>query len=123
MTDETGGPLVPGDVPPHRAEAEPPASAADLAGFDADAAEQRAEAALATGGEEQLPPHHDLLGFYDRLRTRVLETVERRAGPLPGGGIIALLLAPGIFILLVRLGFGQGGPPPPGPPGGRAQPH
>src|SRR5258707_14733945 len=116
MTDETGGPLVPGDVPPHRAEAEPPASAADLAGFDADAAEQRAEAALATGGEEQLPPHHDLLGFYDRLRTRVLETVERRAGRLPEGGIIAPLLAPGLFIPLGRLGVVKGGARrPPGP--------
>src|SRR5258708_36506831 len=99
MTDETGGPLVPGDVPPHLAEAEPPASAADLAGFDADAAEQRAEAALATGGEEQLPPHHDLLGFYDRLRTRVLETVERRAGRRPGGGGIAPLPAAALLTL------------------------
>ena len=107
MTDETAGPPAPppDELPAHLAEAEPPASAADLAGFDADAAEQRAEAALATGGEELLPPHHDLLGFYDRLRARVLETVERRAGRLPEDVIIALLLAPDIFILLVRLVF------------------
>jgi uncharacterized membrane protein YkvA (DUF1232 family) len=106
MTEESAGPPVPppDELPAHLAEAEPPASAADLAGFDAEAAEQQAEAALATGGEELLP-HHDLLGFYDRLRTRVLETVERRAGRLPEDVIIALLLAPDIFILLVRLVF------------------
>src|ERR1700724_1243935 len=106
MTEKTGGspapPSTPDEVPPHLAEVEPPASAADLAGFDAEAAEQRAEAALGTGGEGLLP-HHDLLSFYDRLRSRVLETVERRAGRLPEDVIIALLLAPDIFILLVRL--------------------
>jgi uncharacterized membrane protein YkvA (DUF1232 family) len=91
----------PREVPPHLAEAEPPASAADLAGFDAEAAERQAEAALASGGEEL--QHHDLLRFYDRLRSRVLDTVERRAGRLPEDVVIALLLAPDIFILLVRL--------------------
>jgi uncharacterized membrane protein YkvA (DUF1232 family) len=92
---------LPETVPLHLAEAEPPASIADLAAFDAEAAERQAEAALASGGEEL--PHHDLLGFYDRLRSRVLDTVERRAGKLPEDVIIALLLAPDIFILLVRL--------------------
>ena len=94
-------PNLPEEVPRHLAEAEPPASVADLAAFDAEAAERQAEAALASGGEEL--PHHDLLGFYDRLRSRVLDTVERRAGKLPEDVIIALLLAPDIFILLVRL--------------------
>jgi len=89
------------EVPLHLAEAEPPASVADLAAFDAEAAERQAEAALASGGEEL--PHHDLLGFYDRLRSRVLDTVERRAGKLPEDVVIALLLVPDIFILLVRL--------------------
>jgi uncharacterized membrane protein YkvA (DUF1232 family) len=101
MTDETGGPSIPEAVPAHLAEAEPPASVADLAAFDAEAAERQAEAALASGGEEL--PRHDLLGFYDRLRSRVLDTVERRAGKLPEDVIIALLLVPDIFILLVRL--------------------
>src|ERR1700694_618428 len=103
MTDETGAPSMPEAVPPHRGEGEPPALAADLAGFDAEAAERQAEAALASGGEER--QHHALLSFYDRLRSRVLETVERRAGRLPEDVIIALLLAPDIFILLVRLVF------------------
>lgn len=92
---------LPETVPQHLAEAEPPASVADLAAFDAEAAERQAEAALASGGEEL--PHQDLLGFYDRLRSRVLDTVERRAGRLPEDVVIALLLVPDIFILLVRL--------------------
>jgi uncharacterized membrane protein YkvA (DUF1232 family) len=101
MTDETETPSIPEEVPSHLAEAEPPASIADLAAFDTEAAERQAEAALASGGEEL--PHHDLLGFYDRLRSRVLDTVERRAGRLPEDVAIALLLVPDIFILLVRL--------------------
>src|ERR1700680_329958 len=68
-------------VPRHLAEAEPPASMRDRAAFDAEAAERQAEAALASGGEEL--PHHDLLGFYDRLRSRVLVPVERRRGHMP----------------------------------------
>jgi uncharacterized membrane protein YkvA (DUF1232 family) len=98
---EEVSPQLPETVPSHLAEAEPPASVADLAAFDPEAAERQAEAALASGGEEL--PHHDLLGFYDRLRSRVLDTVERRAGRLPEDVVIALLLAPDIFILLVRL--------------------
>ncbi|HLX09779.1 MAG TPA: DUF1232 domain-containing protein [Thermoanaerobaculia bacterium] len=101
MNDDSRVRPVPEAIPSHLAVAEPPASAADLAGFDAEAAEQQAEAALASGAE--LLPHHDLLGFYDRLRPRVLETIERRAGRLPEDVVIALLLAPDIFILLVRL--------------------
>ncbi len=109
MTDETRTPPIPEEVPRHAhetvpshlAEAEPPASVADLAAFDAEAAERQAEAALASGGEEL--PHQDLPGFYDRLRSRVLDTVERRAGRLPEDVVIALLLVPDIFILLVRL--------------------
>jgi uncharacterized membrane protein YkvA (DUF1232 family) len=79
------------------------AGAAGLAGFDAEAAERQADEALASGGEAL--PHHDLLSFYDRLRPRVLETIERRAGKLPEDVVIALLLVPDIFILLVRLMF------------------
>jgi uncharacterized membrane protein YkvA (DUF1232 family) len=71
------------------------------AGFDADAAEREGEAALASGGEHL--PSPDLFSFYDRLRARVLDTVERRAGKLPEDVCIALLLVPDIFILLVRL--------------------
>jgi uncharacterized membrane protein YkvA (DUF1232 family) len=101
MNDDAAAHPAPEEAPPHLAEAESPAAAAGLAAFDAEAAERQAEAALASGGE--LLPHHDLLGFYDRLRPRVLEMIERRAGKLPEDVVIALLLAPDIFILLVRL--------------------
>ena len=101
MRDDTGAPSGPASVPPHLAEPGPEAAAAGLADFDPEAAELQAEAALASGGDGL--PHHDLLGFYDRLRPRVLETVERRAGKLPEDVVIALLLVPDIFILLVRL--------------------
>src|ERR1700740_67338 len=106
MNDGRGAPQVPEEVPPHLAPEletpEPPISAAEIAGFDVDEAEREAAAALASG--EVVPPHHDLLGFYDRLRPRVLDTVERRGGQPPaGGGIALLLVVPDIFILLVRL--------------------
>lgn len=79
------------------------AEAADRTTFDLAEAEQHAEAAIASGAE--VLPHPDLLSFYDRLRHRILDTVERRAGRLPEDVIIALLLVPDIFILLVRLVF------------------
>jgi len=105
MNDPSGAPPAPEELPAHLApgleKPEPPISAAEIAGFDADEAEREAAAALASG--DVVPPHHDLLGFYDRLRPRVLETVERRAGKLPEDVVIALLLVPDIFILLVRL--------------------
>ncbi len=44
-----------------------------------------------------------LLGFYDRLRRRILRTVEKRGGKLSANGVRVLLLVPDIFLLLVRL--------------------
>jgi uncharacterized membrane protein YkvA (DUF1232 family) len=85
-----------GEVPPHLV-----AEGAAPATFDGDRAEREADAALASGGEHL--PSPDLLSFYDRLRARVLDTVERRAGRLPEDVVIALLLVPDIFILMVRL--------------------
>lgn len=44
-----------------------------------------------------------LLSYYDRLRNRVTDFAQRRAGK-PGRGIVeVLLLAPDLFILLSRL--------------------
>ncbi|HVT59061.1 MAG TPA: DUF1232 domain-containing protein [Thermoanaerobaculia bacterium] len=54
------------------------------------------------GGAAEVPSPR-LLGFYDRLRGRVLDVVERRAGKLPEDALKALLLVPDVFILLVRL--------------------
>jgi uncharacterized membrane protein YkvA (DUF1232 family) len=48
-------------------------------------------------------PSTGLLSFYDRLRAKILEAVERRAGRLPEDAVKALLLVPDLFVLLVRL--------------------
>lgn len=53
--------------------------------------------------EEDELPSSGLLSFYDRLRNRILETLERRGGKLGSGTVDALLLVPDVFILLVRL--------------------
>ena len=46
-----------------------------------------------------------MLSFYDRLRDRVTTAVEKRGGKLGQGAVEALLLAPDLFVLLVRLGL------------------
>ena len=76
------------------------AVAEDLESFDSAQAERDAERAFAS--DEELP-NHRLLSFYDRLRERILHTVERRGGKLSEGAAKALLLVPDVFILLVRL--------------------
>src|SRR5262249_17018590 len=63
-------------------------------------AEVAAEEALRSTAE---PPQSELLSFYDRLRRRILATVERRAGKLSADAVRALLLVPDVFMLLVRL--------------------
>ncbi len=57
-----------------------------------------AGAGAVDGAEEER-----LLGFYDRLRRRILRTVEKRGGKLSANGVRVLLLVPDIFLLLVRL--------------------
>ena len=44
-----------------------------------------------------------LLSFYDRLRSRITLAVGGRSGRLGKGAIEALLLAPDLFILILRL--------------------
>ena len=61
--------------------------------------EEASERALAT---EELPSE-GLLSFYDRLRTRITDAVERRGNRFEKGTVEALLLVPDIFMLLVRL--------------------
>lgn len=48
-------------------------------------------------------PSRGLLSFYDRLRRRILETVEGRGGNLGAKTAEALLLVPDVFVLLLRL--------------------
>lgn len=48
-------------------------------------------------------PSTGLLSFYDRLRDRIVEELERRGGTVGSRGAQALLLVPDVFILVVRL--------------------
>ncbi len=48
-------------------------------------------------------PSSGLLSFYDRLRYRIVRTIERRGGKLGDRAVSALLLVPDVFFLLLRL--------------------
>ncbi len=88
------------------------AVAADFAELDDDElemAEEEAEEALAGGAEVS---DAKLLSFYDRLRGRILSTIERRGGKLGEGAVKALLLVPDVFILLARLTLDKNVPGP-----------
>jgi uncharacterized membrane protein YkvA (DUF1232 family) len=92
------------------------AVAADFAELDDDEvrgdddAEREAEEALAGGLDEVSDAK--LLSFYDRLRERILHTIERRGGKLGEGAVKALLVVPDVFILLTRLTLDKNVPGP-----------
>lgn len=46
---------------------------------------------------------HELLGFYDRVRERILTHLEAKGGRIGSGTGEALLLVPDVLLLLVRL--------------------
>jgi uncharacterized membrane protein YkvA (DUF1232 family) len=48
-------------------------------------------------------PSKGLLSFYDHLRDRVVDVVDRRGGRFSSNTVQALLLVPDVFILLLRL--------------------
>lgn len=48
-------------------------------------------------------PSTGLLSFYDHLRDRILDFVDRRGGKLGGATAQALLLVPDIFMLMARM--------------------
>jgi uncharacterized membrane protein YkvA (DUF1232 family) len=85
------------------------AVAEDLESFDSVQAERDSERAFTS--EEALPKKR-LLSFYDRLRERILQTVEKRGGKLSEGAVKTLLLVPDVFILLVRLLLDKNVPSP-----------
>ncbi len=58
-------------------------------------------------GELDTLPSTGLLSFYDRLRARIVRTLERRAGKLGPGVAATLLLVPDVFILILRLAIDQ----------------
>jgi uncharacterized membrane protein YkvA (DUF1232 family) len=76
------------------------AVAEDLESFDSVRAERESERVFTS--DEELPSS-GLLSFYDRLRERIIHSVEKRGGKLGDGAVRALLLVPDVFILLVRL--------------------
>ncbi len=76
------------------------AVAEDLENFDSERAERESERAFES--DEELPSN-GLLSFYDRLRERIIHSVEKRGGKLGDGAVRAMLLVPDVFILLVRL--------------------
>lgn len=80
----------------------PPDVAENLRSFDTARAERDSEDAL-SGGEHGEEHHSNLLSFYDRLREKVIKSVEKRGGRMSEGAVRALLLVPDVFILLVRL--------------------
>lgn len=83
------------------------AVAEDLENFDSVRAERDAERAFES--DEELPSS-GLLSFYDRLRERILHSVEKRGGKLGDGAVRALLLVPDVFILLARLALDKNVP-------------
>ncbi len=72
--------------------------------FDPEEAERESARAFATGGRV---PSRGLLSSYDRLRERIIASLEKRldkrGGRMTEGAVRALLLVPDVFILLVRL--------------------
>jgi len=60
-----------------------------------------AEEAFVRGPGEIAPLR--MLSFYDRLRWRIVSTIEKRGGRLGRSAADVLLLVPDVFILLVRL--------------------
>lgn len=61
------------------------------------------EAVAALAAEHPPLPAAGLFKFYDHLRERVLHAVEEKGGRASEVAVEALLLAPDVFILLVRL--------------------
>lgn len=58
-------------------------------------------APVGVAGDESRAP--ELLGFYDRVRGRVVSFLDRKAGRVGRGTAQALLLVPDVLLLLVRL--------------------
>ena len=87
------------------------AVAEDLESFDSAQAERDSEEALLRGTDVA---SGGLLSFYDRLREKILHTIEKREGrrgaKLTEGTVRALLLVPDVFILLVRLALDKNVP-------------
>jgi len=71
-------------------------------GLTAPLAATEAEEAFVRGRGGDVAPLR-MLAFYDRLRGRIVATIEKRGGRLGRGAADLLLLVPDVFMLLVRL--------------------
>jgi uncharacterized membrane protein YkvA (DUF1232 family) len=87
------------------------AVAEDFENFDSTRAERESEEALLS---DEGVTDDKLLSFYDRLREKIVRSVEKRrdarGGRLTEGAVRALLLVPDVFILLVRLALDKNVP-------------
>ena len=85
--------------------------AEELEDFDSVKAERDSEEAFERGTDVA---SSGLLSFYDKLRMKILRSVEKRSGrrgaKLTEGTIRALLLVPDVFMLLVRLALDKNVP-------------
>ncbi len=54
----------------------------------------------------------ELLGFYDRVRRRIVRFLEARAGRIGSNTAETLLLVPDVLLLLIRLFLDRGTPQP-----------
>ncbi len=70
------------------------------------------ETARAANEPVDVLPSTGLLSFYDRLRARIVRTLERRGGKLGPGVASTLLLVPDVFILMLRLAMDKEVPKP-----------
>lgn len=87
---------------PHQLGKDPEAAWPDLSELAApESAEGEAAVALTT--EHPPLPAAGLFQFYDHLRERILHAVENKGGHWSEVAVEGLLLAPDVFILLVRL--------------------
>lgn len=100
--DPQTAPQNPADLPD--TDETPSAAGEALSDTDLDAASERSERALSEVSEtgDDLPST-GLLSFYDKLRAKIVDTVEKKGGKLGENTVKALLVVPDVFILLVRL--------------------
>jgi len=93
---------APGDEPYGRAEASGAYEDDDDAPLEGELLDEELDLE-ASFERTRRPSTGRLLSFYDGLRERIVDWIERRGGRVSGGVAKALLLVPDVFILLVRL--------------------
>lgn len=101
--DEPRDPLTAPDTDLPETREEPRVSGDALSDSDLDSATERSEMALTEAEQVDDLPSTGLLSFYDKMRARIVDTVDRKGGKLGKATAKALLTVPDVFMLLVRL--------------------